>query len=267
MKKVAIIFFPFLLFQIFQFKFSFALDSTDIDKSFQDYALSISTFKKDYESFLLAKDRYLAFRSIASEVEAIRMSEKMMKSKVQLVKNYLTLVRLNLAAKTGILDYKENLAYLQLDNHLIEIDGLLTKISSSRTLLEIEKIDEELQKKFEYSQRLAYKSFGLVKIREFSNFIEALLAQHKLLKEKIEAIKSEGDFDVSLIEQRILDLEKNIDSQQTKLTQSSKTFSVAIDSDPKEAYLAFENSLKEIKLNLSRAISSLEEIIILLKSI
>jgi hypothetical protein len=229
---------------------------------FQEYLSSTSKYKSDYEAFVLAKSRFMTYKSLDSEQEAIEKTKTMLLSKVELVKNYLNLIRSKFATETGIQDYKENLTCLQLDNQIEDVSSLKDKIIACQTLSELNEVDLLFEKKYLAAQKLSFKTLGLINLRKFTKFNDIFSEQINLLEEKIAEVKTESNFDTSLLERRTSELKNQAEQQKNNLTVSSKSFLEKADSNnPKEAYLEFISFLEKLKENFANMILSFQEVI------
>jgi len=254
MKKILPIVFLLIFLTLVQ-----KVNSQDI---FQEYLSTASKYKSDYEAFVLAKSRFMTYKSLDSEQEAIEKTKAMLFSKIELVKNYLNLIRSKFAAETGVQDYKENLTYLQLDNQIADVLNLKDKIIACQTLSELNEVDLQFEKKYLASQKLAFKTLGLINLRKFTKFNDIFSEQISLLGGKIGEIKTENAYDVFLWEKRTSELKNQADQEKNNLTQSSKLFLENVDSNnPKETYLEFINSLEKLRGNLVSLVLSFQEVI------
>lgn len=262
MKKTLPIFFIYLLF--LQFCFPRRAISLETD----DYISSTFKYKKDYESFILARSRYLTYKSIWAELEAIESARKMILSKVELLQMYLNLVRNKFAQETGIKDYKENLVFVQLDIQTTDISELKDKIVSAKTLLELDQIEKDFSQKYDSSTKLSFKALGLIKIKKFSSFLDSFLNQLNLLEEKIGEIGNSTDYDTAPLLRRIDEIEKKLESSKNKFNSDSKAFLEKVSSsDPKQTFVSLGNSLSDLKREIVPLFSLLEEIFHLIKKI
>jgi len=248
---------------------SYGYNSNDLNQAYSEYVSSTSKYGQDLSSFNLAKGRHQTFKTISSEIEAISATKQMLSSKVELVKNYLTFIRIKLAKETGIIDYRENLNFVQLDNKIVDILSLKEKISTAQSLDELEEVEKDFEERFISAKKLSFKTLTLINIQNFPKYIESLLKITKELNEKISEIKNSANYDTQPILNRLSEIEKNLNNKLGAFNLASKSFINKIDSldDPEQSYSEFEEFLRNFKIEVSSLLPQLEEVINLLRNI
>lgn len=261
------LFFLSVIFFLFIFSSVNLAISQDFNQVYQEYLSLSSMLDSDYEIFVLAKNRYLSYRTILSESEAIETSKKMMISRSEVIKKLIEGVRIRLAQETGIIDYQENLLYLNLDSQMSLYASQRELINSQKSLSELNETENELLEKYQATKKLIYKSFILINLKKISQLIENFKKQVQLLNEKFVEIKSSSDNDFTLVNQRLEEINKEFVQIESKVGFEVKNNISLIDNstDPEVSYSEILSSLNNIKSEFFSLINELDEVIYILK--
>ena len=260
MKKILPILFS--LFSLFHSS-SFAYTQEEFDQAYKNYVNSTSVYLSESSDFALARGRYLSFKTISAEEEALIEGKKMTGAKINLIKDYLVVLRIKFALATGIIDYQENLIYIQLDNEITSYLNSLELLNSSSTLKNLDKLDQDLGIKFRSSTVLAFKALGLMELDKMGIFLERLSNQHNLLKEKLEMISQIEVFEADPSLRRLDECGDNIKIAQNELASLQKIYLEEIGrvDEPNNKYSELLASLGGLQQKMGTCFVDFEEII------
>jgi len=244
-----------------------AVSSPDFEQAYQTYIQSSSVYQTDFEKFVLARSQYLTFKSISSESEAIAATKKMIFSRTDFVANYLKALRIKLALETNILDYQENLLYLQLDNELSSLLNSKEVVTSAQDLKELSKIEKDSGEKFKEIKKSAYKSLSLIIYHQTLKETTDLRKQVDLLKTKLGEYAGLGNSDLSNAQKRFSQLDDQLRSLEKEVAENRKNFFSQVDgqADPERAYLTYKEQMSSLNMAILNLFPSFEEIIFLIK--
>lgn len=249
----------------FCFKSARAVTPEGYETTFRDYLVSASAYQADYDKFILARGKYLNFKSISSETEVIEAAKKMMISKIDFIVKYLAVLRVKLALETNVSSSQESLLYIQLGN---EIDSLInTKelIASAQTLSDLDKIDSEIGDKYKKIQKPSFKTLGLIGSRQLANYLKLLKGQVELLGQELDRT-TKADFNPEPSKGRLGEIKQQILSQEKRITDQEKKFfeKVENDQDPGNSFNDLNRGLIGINTEITSWLPSLEETIFLI---
>lgn len=245
----------------------FALSSQEFQQAYQEYITASSVYQSDYEKFVLSRSKYLTFKSISSESEAIDSTKKMILSRIDFLVKYLTALRMRLALETNILDYQENLLYLQLDNELTSLLNSKELVNSTQDLKGLVEIESDAGKKYQTISKLAYKSLGLINYHQILKVAADLRKQVDLLNSKLEEYGNLRTYDLTNSKKRFEQTDGEFKDLERKMGEDRKNFFNLIDSQDnlEKAYSDYKNSVSTKKGEILNFFSVFEEILFLIK--
>ena len=136
MKKILLGLFISILF------FSFSASKTlgeevsvfNFEKAYEDYLYNLNLYRDSYHEFATAKEQYASYKTLTSKTLLLEQTINMLQKRDEALKTYLTALRLNLAETTGILNYEQNLLYLELDNQIAWLNNHKETVPSVASL-------------------------------------------------------------------------------------------------------------------------------------
>lgn len=239
--------------------------SQETEATFKDYIFSASTYQSDLEKFILARGKYLNFKSISSEAEAVFAAKSLLNSKISFISKYLAALKSKLALETKINGYQENLLYLQLDSEISSLLNTKELVSGSLTLSDLDKIDLELGEKYKNVQKLSFKTLGIISCRQIINLITQVSDQVVLLEGQLEP-SSDLEFNSEVVKRRLTEIKQEIAAQNKKINELERMFSETVGSneEPKKVFNDLNGNLSKIKLTILSWFPNLEEILVLI---
>jgi len=243
------------------------VSSQEFQQAYQEYISASSIYQSDYEKFILSRSKYLTFMSISSESEAIDSTKKMIISRIDFLVKYVTALRIKLALETKIIDYQENLLYLQLDNELTSLLNSKELVNSAQDLKGLNDVESNSGRKYQTISKLAYKSLGLINYRQNLKVVTDLRKQVDILNNKLEQYANLGTYDLTNSKNRFEQTDKQFRDLEIKIEEDKKKFFGLVDSqnDPEKAYLDYKNMISTQKSEIINLFSVFEEIIFLIK--
>ncbi len=131
-KKILI--FSLLTFLFSIFGFIVIVKASDFDKSLSDYKASVDTYQKTYNDYQLARSQYLSSQTLASQQKAQQATYAFLKSRDDVVANYLRMLRQKINDTQGISDNDKSGFYGRIDSDVSFYIDHRDKIPSAGSL-------------------------------------------------------------------------------------------------------------------------------------
>lgn len=203
-------FLPLLLF-LFLISNNLYAQENDFNKTYNDYLQSLNQYRQSYKEYLTAKQSYLNYKTLTSKNEAFLKTLKMLEGRDQVIANYLNLLKIKLRNITGIVNYKQNILYLKLDDEITWYDNHKNILSSTGSLEDLLNLSQETEKRYqEKTETLIYQTLGNTLIGKEDNLRDKVNSLVVKLKEKIKEIKEKGNKNTNLPERWLLEVENRL---------------------------------------------------------
>lgn len=265
----------FILFFAFSFYFflppnlSYSQEKVfDANKAFEDYLYNVNLYRQSHSEYIVAKESYLKYQTLTSKNNALEKTKLMLKNQDEVVKTYLTALRLKLAEVSGINNYNQNVLYLRLDDEIPWYQKHQESLNSVGTLEDLTSLADNGKEQYQKTEILAFQTLGAVLNSKQEVFYEEINQRIKELKEKIGEIRIKGDKNTALAERWLLEAENRLTRSQEKQSASQKLLSQIKNSDfnKNESYNQAQFNIEESHQYLKEANSYLKEVIRELKN-
>ncbi|MFC1727114.1 hypothetical protein ACFL0Y_01195 [Patescibacteria group bacterium] len=193
------------------------------EKAFQDYLYVYNQYLQSHNQYEAAKNSYYTYKTLASKADAMQKTLTMLQVRDDVVRTYLTTIRLRLADSTGISTYDQSLLYIKLDTEVGWYIQHRDEVTSAGTLKDLLKTSKKAETRFRDSEILAYEALIVIlsgKVEAARNLIEQELDQIEL---KINEIRLKGDKEITSVERWLLEAENKIDRSREKQEQATIT--------------------------------------------
>jgi len=260
MKKLPAFFIIILFFFISSFSYA---QEFNFKKAYEDYLFNFNKYRKSHSEYITAKEAYSSYKTLTSKNTAKEKTSKLILNEDEVIRTYLTALRLKLAETTGVSSYEQNVIYLKLDKEISLYLKHQDRVSIAGDLEDLVKLAQENKENYKTTETLSYQTLGSIFASKEINLRNKLNNQITLLKEKIGEIRQKGDKQTTKIERWLLEAEnrllksqeKEFEAQQ-KLAQLKSTNRYK-NKDYNEAQYLFEQSHQYLK----EASKQLQEII------
>lgn len=250
MKKIC---FTALLFYFFIAKLVFA-QNFDFSRAYQDYLYTYNQYRESHNEYIVAKNQYLNYQTLTAKNKALIATRKMLEVRSEVLRTYLTALRLRLAETTSVVGYQANTLYLKIDNEVNWLVKHKDSLSSASTLEDLLEISGEFEKRYPKTEVLIYQTLGeIIKSKEV-NLYEKTRKVISATEEKILEIKRSDSEKALLWERWLLEAKNKALRGLEKQGDSKKILQ-------KKDFLQFQFSLKESNQYLKEVVFYLKEII------
>jgi len=240
----------------------------DADKAFQDYLYNTNLYRESHSEYIVARESYLKYQTLTSKNAALEKTRTMLKNQDEVVKTYLTTLRLKLAEVSGITNYGQNVLYLRVDDEIPWFKKHQESLNSAGTLEDLISLGEDGKEQYQETEILAYQTLGAILTSKQSVLYEEIAQRIKELKEKIGEIRAKGDKNTSLAERWLLEAENRLTRSQEKQFNSQQLLAQMKTNDfnKNESYNKAQFAIEESHQYLKEANSYLKEVIRELKN-
>jgi len=180
-------------------------------KAYEDYAYNLSLYDQQKNTFQSAKAEYLQFNTLTAKEKAKGETLKLLLARDEVVKTYLTSLRMKIRELEGLTDAEKEGFYTRIDQEFKFYEEHREKLSSAGSLEDLVDDSKEASDRFSTQTKIVdyYSLIGIASGKN-SYFRQEIEKQISEIKRKISEIKSNGDKDVSSVERSITDLENKI---------------------------------------------------------
>lgn len=250
--------------------FSFACaEEFDYQRAWRDYEYNYSLYQKAHDDYVLARARYLQYRTLVSEEEAKKATSNLLSARDEVVKTLLTAIRMGIKENQGLTESEKDSLFKRIDPEVSFYQEHKTKLSSAGTLADLVKDSEKAKSRYDSATEfIIYSSLVNISTGKTGYQRNQIAKVISDLKTKISEIKAVGDKDVSFLDRFFVDIENKLLRSQEKeseakeiIASAEKSFKDKID-DYNEAIGAVQGSY----LYLKESVSYLKEVLRLIKT-
>lgn len=248
---------------------AFAEEPTfDFNRAFNDYIYTYGQYRLAYNEYVSARQAYLNYKTLTSETEALNKTLKMLQFRDEVVKTYLTALRLKLAETTGISNYDQNVLYLKLDAEVAWYLKHRNTLTSAGNLQDLLDSSRETQEKYQGTEILIYQTLEAILSGRETALHQRLNEQIEALKGKISEIRQKGDKKPTTAERWLLEAENRLARSKEKQNAARQVLAKLkpYDKDKNQSYNQAQFSLEESHQYLKETNSYLKEVIREIKS-
>jgi len=240
----------------------------DFNRAYDDYIYTYSQYRVAHSEYVSAKQAYLNYKTLTSKTEAQDKTLKMLEWRDEVIKTYLTALRLKLAETTGISNYEQNVLYLKLDSEVSWYIKHHDALSSAGSLEDLVDSAEEAQGKYQETEVLIYQALGTILSGKETTLRQHLNQQMESLKNKIAEIREKGDKKTTIAERWLLEAENRLTRSQEKQSAAQQILTKIkpYDSNKNQSYNQAQFALEESHQYLKEANLNLRELIREVKS-
>lgn len=241
----------------------------DYQKALRDYEYNYSLYNQTHDDYVLARARYLQYRTLLSEEEAKKATYKMLFSRDEVVKTLLTAIRMKIKESPGLSDGEKESLFKRIDAEFSFFQNHQTALSSVGSLADFVNDSEKARDRFKSAtEPIIYSSLVNISVAKTGYQrarIEKIIAD---LKAKISEIKANGDKDVSFSDHFFVNVENKLLRSRDKEIQAGEAI-VSIgksNKDKMENYNQAIGTVQDSYLYLKEIVSYLKEVLRLIKT-
>lgn len=262
--KIVILFLAFCLLRTSIFAQENPLD---FNRAYNDYLYTYDQYRQAHDQYVVAKQAYLNYQTLTSKNEAYEKTRLMLQLRDEVVRTYLTALRIKLALETKIVNYNQNVIYLKLDQEIYYYKNHVSELSSTGTLEDLLADSSDIQKRYKETEVLLYQTLGSILSGKEIALKEDLSQEIGKIKDKISQIRLNGDKDTTKAERWSLEAENRLLRSQDKIQTGQQLLQKMKPSDQdkfgayNQAIFSFSEShqyLKEANSNLRELVNELK---------
>jgi len=239
----------------------------NFERALQDYIYNYNLYRAAHLEYVSAKGEYLTYKTLTAQTKALNKTLNMLTARTNVLKTYLTALRMRIKETAGLTDYQKNAYYLKLDNEINWLEGHNNRLPSAGTLEDLVKTSQELENRYPQIQLMAYQSLGTIIMGRETNLRDKIKNQISLTEDKVQKIRETGE-DTTVLERWLIqakekmnrseDKEKEVTSLLAKMDSST--------SQREELWGEIQQRFEEENQYLKETASYLKEIIREIKS-
>jgi hypothetical protein len=240
----------------------------NFDRAYADYLYNYNLYRESYDSYNTARETFLKYQTLTSKNEAIGKTKEMLQNQDEVIKTYLTALRIKLMENPGLSSDEQNILFGNLDNEIERFRQHQEETNKSNTLEDLTNLSEKSKEQYEKTEILIYETLGAIFAGKEIGLREEISQQIKSLKEKVGEIRLKGDKDTSLSERWLLEAENRLTQSQEKQFEGQQNLTKIKSSlNKSRTYNEAQSSLEKSHQFLKEANSYLKEIIRELKDV
>ena len=235
----------------------------NFDRAYSDYLYNYNLYRESHNSYITARETFLKYQTLTSKNEALGKTREMLNNQDEVVKTYLTALKLKLTGISGLSNDEQNILSLNLDNEIAWFGQHQEELNKTGSLEDLVKVAGNSQAQYEKTEVLIYQTLGAILAGKETALREEISQKIKSLKEKIGEIRLKGDKNTSLAEGWLLEAENRLIKSQEKQFAAQQTLGKIKESSLNKIrnYNEAQSSLEESHQFLKEANSYLKEII------
>jgi len=235
----------------------------DFNRAYQDYLHTCSQYREAHKDYIAAKSAYLTYKTLTAKTEAQTKTLKMLQLRNNVVRTYLTALRLKLAETTGISNYEQTVLYLKLDSEVSWYINHTDALPSAGSLEDLVETSAEAQEHYGQTEVLAYQTLGTILAGKEEALRDRFKEEINKINDKIAEIRQKGDKETAMLERWVLEAENKLTRSQEKQFEAQQKLAKleSYDSDKMKTYNEARSLFRESHQYLKEAHSYLKEII------
>lgn len=195
----------------------------DYSKAYQDFSYNFSLYDQQRVIYQSVRSEFLQYNTLTSKEKAKEETLKLLLVRDEVVKTYLTSLRMKIKELKGLTEAEKNGFYTRIDQEFKFYEDHKNKLSSAGSLEDLVEDSDEAKERYEnFSKSVIYYSLIGIASGKNSYLRQEIEKQISELKTKISEIRENADKDVSSIERSITDLEN-------KMARSREKDNLALD--------------------------------------
>ncbi len=197
MKRLPVIFIPiiftsFVIISLLSYSVVFSQDF-DYNRAFDDYVYNYNLYRSNHLDYISTKSEYQTYGTLTAKTQALEAMRALLKQRDEVIKTYLTALRMKLKEETGVETYRQNLYFVKLDDEITWLKENQSFVSTPSTIEDLNDLSEKLENRFPYTLVIAYQTLGTINEGKLNRLREKVNQEITATEEKIEEIRSYGE--------------------------------------------------------------------------
>lgn len=267
LSKIILLVFVFSILAVFG-SLTVKAQEFNFERANSDYLYNYNLYRQSFNEYVVAKEAYSKYKTLTSKTEALEKTKQMLKNQDEVIKTYLTALRLKLAETSGISGYEQNILYLKLDSEVTWFAKHQEEVNSAGTLEDLVASAQDGKDQYQKTEILIYGTLGSIIASKETALRDEINQKIKELKDKVGEIRLKGDKNTALAERWLLEAENRLTRSQEKQFAAQQAISKikATNSKKAEDYNKTQFTFEESHQYLKDANSYLREVLREIKS-
>lgn len=232
----------------------------DFQKAWADYVYTSGQYQQFHEQYLKTKQTYTTYQTLSTKNEAVNAGIIAIKSREELVRTYLVMLRMKLYEAKLSLDVGKQEKINSADILITWLEARKTKLDAVGNIDDLNSVSAEFENKHPEIEALSYKMIGAYKAGEMGLVIERITDLKDELKKKSSSLSDQQkiEFDRSMIQ-----IEEKISLAKTKRQQAISELEALDDKKTKSHLSVWQKSrsiLVDCQQYLREALVFMEEL-------
>ncbi|HEX6976783.1 MAG TPA: hypothetical protein VF185_00285 [Patescibacteria group bacterium] len=225
----------------------------DYNRAYADYVYNTDLYNTAYSDYQVARSAYLSSKTLAAQTNAQSATLKMLQARDEMVKTYLTALRMRIKETQGLVDNDKNVIFSQIDTDVAWWIAHKTKLTSAATLDDLVADSNEAYDHYPSTLIVIYNGLFDVftgRIDDNRNNMQRIVES---IKVEVAQIKANGDKNTSQIERTLIDVDNDVQRSQTKESEAKNIITgMTLEQNASESNdQKFENAKTKLKESLA----------------
>ncbi|MBI4035127.1 MAG: hypothetical protein HY381_01905 [Candidatus Chisholmbacteria bacterium] len=231
-------------------------------RALNDYTYTFDQYRLSHRQYQLKKNEYLKFGTLTSQTEAQTATLDMLLKRDDVIRTYLTALRLKLAETPGTDPLDREALFARIDQEVNWLFQHQTKLQNTTSLAELSRVSQELQTRYTTIQLLAYQSLTSILAGKQNGLRSQLQTHLQTLKSSVDQIRQSGE-STQLLDRWLVQAQQRLELSLERQTAGEFTSQKLTPQNRNlvQEFLNIEFTLKESHQYLKETLFSLQEII------
>lgn len=240
----------------------------NFETAYKDYSFNYGVYRRAHNDYILARGQYLTYQTLKSKTNAQDMTLAMLQARDDVLRTYLTAIRLMLIETEGVSDFERDVLFTRIDAEIAWYSDHKSSLPSAGSLEDLVESAQEAEERYKTTEVLIYQALTAILVGRENGFRIELGTRIEEIKAKISEIRQNQDKDTRKVERWILEAESRLTRSQEKQFAAQEEVSGLKERERTKykAYNAAQSRIKESHQYLKEASSFLKEIVDELKS-
>jgi len=256
------LFFSLALFLLYT-KSTLAQSKTSTE-NYQELLQNYRSYQDAITPFNTKKSRYLTYGTVDTQAELLDASKNLLNVETRVITSYTSFIKSLLAEATQILQYRDTVLYIKLDDELSSLNIAGGKVGTLSSLSEAETLSADFSDQYKKISRIGYQIKSIVEIES----VKKIFANLQVEKNKLENFLNEQTGSTSQIlaaKEKFSTLNQDFGRISDLISQAETSQKKLENGDPIGLTQEIWKNLNEAKAVIGQIITGYQNIIFSLK--
>jgi outer membrane lipoprotein-sorting protein len=233
-------------------------------EAYQQFLNHYRRYQGLIEPFKTKKSRHLAFQSVSTQAELLGATKNLVLAEIEALTAYTSFIRSLLAEATQILEYRENVLYVKLDDELTFLKQAKEKAQTLSSLNEAEELLTDIANHHKKISQMSYQIKSIIEVESAKKIYGNL----KVEKEKIAGFMAEERTDQAKIlaaKEKFNELDSDLEAAGSLINTASLAQKNYEGNDPVKVSRQIRETLNQTLVKLNKVIVGYKNIVFSLK--